>query len=222
MAALAAEHPGFADFAESGLVGAGADKSAWKMMEAGYPVELIHFHNYTPQAAAVKEKMLELGRVLVAHQKPLKLYLVPFGDVQAELVKTVPADVRMIVYRRFMLRIAGVIAKKAKAKGFVTGDSLAQVASQTLDNMYVINEASPLFVHRPLLGFDKREIIDLAKALGTYEISIRPYSDCCTYMLAEHPQTHARLEEILAIEKALPVKKLVAAAAKKVEVVSFK
>jgi thiamine biosynthesis protein ThiI len=206
------------------LISGGIDSpmSAWKMMKAGYPVELIHFHNYTPQAAAVKEKMLELGKILSAHQRPLKLYLVPFQDVQAELVKTVPADVRMIVYRRFMLRIAGVIAKKAKAKGFVTGDSLAQVASQTLDNMYVINEASPLFVHRPLLGFDKREIIDLAKALGTYEISIRPYSDCCTYMLAEHPQTHAKLEEILAIEKRLPVKKLVAAAAKKVEVVSFK
>lgn len=206
------------------LISGGIDSpvSAWKMMKAGHPIELIHFHNYTPQAAAVKEKMLELGRVLVTHQKPLKLWLVPFQEVQVELVKTVPADVRMIVYRRFMLRIAGVVAKKAKAKGFVTGESLAQVASQTLDNMYVINDAAPLFVHRPLVGFDKQEIINLAKALGTYEISIRPYSDCCTYMLAEHPQTHAKLEEILEIEKQLPVKKLVTAAAKKVEVVSFK
>jgi len=206
------------------LISGGIDSpvSAWKMMKAGHPIELIHFHNYTPQAAAVKEKMLELGRILVQHQKPLKLYLIPFQEVQAELVKTVPADVRMIVYRRFMLRIAGVIAKKAKAKGFVTGDSLAQVASQTLDNMYVINEASPLPVHRPLVGFDKQQIINLAKQLGTYEISIRPYSDCCTFMLAEHPQTHARLADVLALEKRLPVKKLVAAAAKKAEVVSFK
>jgi thiamine biosynthesis protein ThiI len=170
----------------------------------------------------VKEKILELGRVLVQHQRPLKLWMVPFQEVQAELVKTVPADVRMIVYRRFMLRISGVIAKKAKAKGFVTGESLAQVASQTLENMYVINEAAPLPVHRPLLGFDKQKIINLAKQLGTYDISIRPYSDCCTFMLAEHPQTHAKLGDILALEKQVPVKKLVAAAAKKAEVVSFK
>ena len=206
------------------LVSGGIDSpvAAWKMMNAGYPVELIHFHNYTPQAAAVKGKMESIAKVLSAHQKPLKLWLVPFQEVQVELVRTVPADVRMIVYRRFMLRIAGLVAKKAKAKGFVTGDSLAQVASQTLDNMYVINEASPLPVHRPLVGFDKQEIVALAKRLGTFEISIRPYSDCCTYMLAEHPQTHARLEDILAVEKQLPVKKLVAAAAKKVEIVNFK
>jgi len=196
--------------------------AAWMMIKAGYKLSIVHFHNYTPQALAVKEKIIELTKILSQYQKPIKLFLVPFQETQREIVKLVPAKLRMIIYRRLMFKIANSLAKKEKIKGFVTGDSLAQVASQTLDNMYVINEASSLPVFRPLLGFDKQEIVDIAKKIGTYDISIRPYSDCCTYMVSKYPETHAKLENVLEIEKAFDIQTLVKTALAKIEVVNFK
>jgi thiamine biosynthesis protein ThiI len=164
-------------------------------MKRGCEVILSHFFNSTIHSAEVRKKILLLAEKL-AEFHPIKLYMVPFEDIQMEIIKIVPSKLRMVVYRRSMMRMANLIAEKEKAKAIVTGDSLSQVASQTLENLNVIHSASNRLVLSPLLGFDKEEIIQKAKEIGTYEISILPYEDCCTLMVAKHPETRARVEQI--------------------------
>ena len=182
----------------------------YKLIKAGYQVSLIHFHNLTASSQGVEEKITDLRDALQKYQKNIPLYMIPFGPLQRELIKTVPAKKRMIIYRRFMFRIAEKIAKGDLA----TGDSLAQVASQTLDNMHVIYSATKKKVLHPLIGSDKKEIIAQAQEIGTYEISIRPYEDCCTFLVADRPETHGNLEEIEQIEQGIDVEKLVTQAVK--------
>ena len=167
------------------------------MKNLGWKIVGAHFFNYTSAREGVREKVIELVKKIPCE----KIYLVPFRELQMEIVKLVPSNVRMIIYRRSMFRIAGEILKKEKAKGFVTGDCLAQVASQTLQNMFVINEAAEgKKVFRPLVGFDKEEITKLAKEFGTYEISIKPYPDCCNFLVGEYPETNANLNYIKDLE----------------------
>ena len=200
------------------LLSGGIDSPvASRMMAAqGWKIVGAHFFNYTSAREGVREKVIELATKIndfhaqkksegfssVAKKIPCdKIYLVPFRDLQMEIVKLVPSNVRMILYRRSMFRIAGEILKKEKAKGFVTGDCLAQVASQTLQNMFVINEAAEgKKVFRPLVGFDKEEITKFAKEFGTYEISIKPYPDCCNFLVGEYPETNANLNHIKNLE----------------------
>jgi len=199
------------------LLSGGIDSpvAAWMMRRLGHQVDFVHFHNYTPQQASVRQKVIELVKVLGGG----RLWMVPFREVQLEIVKAVPAKYRMIVYRRFMHKIAVAIAEREGIEALVTGDNLAQVASQTLDNMYVINAASKLQVLRPLLGAEKNETVNRAKEIGTYELSIQPYSDCCTFMIAERPETHSDLDMIESIEAKLDVDGLVKKAADKAELV---
>jgi thiamine biosynthesis protein ThiI len=117
-----------------------------------------------------------------------------------EIIKSTPPKLRMIVYRRSMMRMANLIAEKEGCKAVVTGDSLSQVASQTLENINVVYSSSRLTVLPPLIGMDKEEIVNLAKKIGTYEISIMPYEDCCSFMIARHPETRAKIEEIVNYE----------------------
>ena len=203
------------------LISGGIDSpvAAYKLIKAGYDVSLIHFYNQTNTSQGVKEKIVKIVEVLKVHQKKIKLYIIPFQDVQMEIIKQVPAKYRMLVYRRFMVRIAEEIAKNNKIKFLATGDSLAQVASQTLDNMRSIGIATKMEILRPLLGFDKQEIMTIAKEIETYEISIMPYQDCCSYMIAEHPETRSQPEQVDELEKNLNIKKLVNDAVKKKEVI---
>ena len=127
--------------------------------------------------------------------------MVSFGDIQNEIIEKVPAELRMIIYRRFMLKIISEVAKKEKCKAIVTGDSIGQVASQTLENLDCIRDASELPVFSPLIGMNKEEIINVAKKINTYEHSILPYPDCCSYMIAKHPATKASLDKIKKIEE---------------------
>lgn len=189
------------------LLSGGIDSpvAAWRMRNLGHKVGFVHFHNYTAQQAGVRQKIIGLVKALGGGT----LFMVPFADAQTEVVKHVPAKYRMIIYRRLMLRMASAIARKEKAAALVTGDNLAQVASQTLDNMYVIDRASPMEILRPLLGAEKNETVNTAKRIGTFELSIQPYSDCCTFMVAEHPETHAELELIERMESGMDVGKLV-------------
>lgn len=204
------------------LLSGGIDSpvAAHLMMRRGVRVTIVHFQNETQVRAEVETKIQDLTRVLAQSQGPTTLYIVPFADLQFEIIASVPAKLRMIVYRRFMLRIATELARRERAKGLVVGDSLSQVASQTLDNLHVTYAATPLNVYAPLMGFNKNETIELAKKIGTYEISIRPYGDCCTFFVAEHPETRARLSVIEGVEAALDVdglvKKAVAEARKEV------
>ena len=131
------------------------------------------------------------------------MYIVDFEKLQKEIIMKVPAEIRMIVYRRFMMRILNEITKKEKCKGIVTGDSVGQVASQTLDNLDLIFRESKVNVFSPLIGMNKEEIIEISKRIGTFDISVLPYEDCCSFMIAKHPSTRGKLEEIEKFEKGI-------------------
>jgi thiamine biosynthesis protein ThiI len=190
------------------LLSGGIDSpvAGWNMMKRGCEVVFVHFYN---EAMGGIRKVGDLLETLRKHQPGAKLYVVPFRKLQNEVIAKVPARWRMILYRRFMYRIAEGIARKEGAKALATGESLAQVASQTLDNLGVIQEAADMPVLRPLLGYDKAEIIGLAKRIGTYETSIKPYQDCCSFMIAKHPVTRARPSDMERVEAGLDVAGLV-------------
>jgi len=171
------------------------------MMKRGCEDIFVHIHNKTLAGAASLEKVNGLVETLTEIQLDSKLYVVPFEKIQKAIVIHVPADKRMIVYRRFMTRILSEIAKGEGSKTIVTGDSVGQVASQTLDNLSVIRKSSDLTVLSPLIGLNKEEIVDIAKKVGTYEKSIVPYPDCCSFMIAQRPETRSKLKDIEELEK---------------------
>ena len=189
------------------LLSGGIDSpvAAFEMMKRGAKVEFIHFHNKTINKSGVEVKIRKLVERLETVQGKSKLHIVPFEDYQKDVIANVPADLRMIVYRRIMFRIADKMMDKSGAKAIVTGDSLSQVASQTLENMTVIYQATDKLKLAPLIGKNKREIIDIAQKIGTYDISIEPYEDCCSFMIAKHPQTKSKLEDVLEVETELTV-----------------
>jgi thiamine biosynthesis protein ThiI len=193
------------------LISGGIDSplSSFQMMRRGCEVSFVHFHSSPYTSEASIEKVRDLVALLARYQGPSDLHLVPFGDLQQSLVREAPADPRVVLYRRFMLRIADSIARSVGALGLVTGESLGQVSSQTLANLDTISRAVNLQVLRPLIGMDKGEIVDRARTLGTYEISIEPDEDCCSYLMPRSPATWMRPEELDAIEDRLDVKALV-------------
>ena len=199
------------------LISGGIDSpvASYLMMKRGCTVTYVHFHNYTSR---IEEKIEKIVDVLDKCQHSSRLYMVPFFLIQEKIIEKIPDTHRMIVYRRMMMRIAEKIMQKENAKAIVTGDNLAQVASQTLDNLHVIHSATKATVLSPLAGMDKNEIIALAKKIGTYDLSILPYLDCCAYMIARHPETRAKLEEIEEMERALDTEALVSYGAEKAEV----
>src|SRR5205085_4351951 len=170
--------------------------AAWKMMRRGARVVAVHFWNRTHEGAGVLEKLEDLCRVLALAQGEVPLVVVPFEALQRAIVAAVPADLRMVVYRRAMLRIGGEVAPREKALGFVTGDSLGQVASQTAENLRTIGAVATLPVYQPPCGADQAAIVALARRIGTYEVSIRPHEDCCSFMVADHPATRTRPRDL--------------------------
>jgi len=193
------------------LLSGGIDSpvAAFLTMKRGVKVIFIHFHAhpYTDQASI--DKVKRIVKVLNQFQFDSKLYLVPFADVQKAILLKTQAKLRVILYRRFMFRIAEEIAKKEKSLALVTGDSIGQVASQTLKNIQVINQVAELPVLRPLIGLDKEEIIEKAKEIETFNISILPHQDCCARFLPKHPETRADLGEVESNEKKLDIKDLI-------------
>jgi thiamine biosynthesis protein ThiI len=187
--------------------------AAWQMLRRGARVTAVHFWNRTHQGPAVREKCEDLGRILARAAGSLPLVVVPFEACQRAIVAAVPPRLRMIVYRRAMFRIGAVLARPEKALGFVTGDSLGQVASQTAENLRAIHAAATLPVYAPLIGSDKVEIVERARAIGTYDVSIRPHADCCSFLIAPHPETRCRLEAVEDVEREVPWDGLVAEAA---------
>ena len=187
------------------LLSGGIDSpvAAWRMIRRGCRVLGVHFLNDAVGGEGVKEKLDLLGAALARWQGKFTLRVVPFGPLQRAIVAAVPADHRMIVYRRTMLRIADRIRAREGAKALVTGDSVGQVASQTLDNIACTYAAVQGPVLAPLCGAEKTEIIDRARRIGTYEASILPHQDCCSFLIAEHPATKAVLHEVEAMEKAV-------------------
>ncbi len=197
------------------LLSGGIDSpvAAWRMMKRGCQVTLVHFHSAPFLSNTSQDKARRLARVLTRYQLRSRLFLVPFGELQRQVTLSVPGELRVIIYRRFMLRIAERIARDSRSKALVTGDVIGQVASQTLDNLAAADSATRLPILRPLVGMDKEEIMSQAQALGTFEISIEPDQDTCTLFTPRHPETHARRHQIDEVESVLPIADMVKAAA---------
>jgi thiamine biosynthesis protein ThiI len=195
------------------LLSGGIDSpvAAWRMMKRGCRVLFVHFHSvpYLPPTSQAKAR--ELVSILTQWQYDSTLILVPFAEIQREVVLTVPPPARVVVYRRLMVRIAEALARKHGALALTTGESLGQVASQTLSNIARIDEVAGMPILRPLIGMDKLEITDQARRLGTFEISIEPDADCCTLFVPRHPATRMSEHEVSAVEAPLDVARLVAA-----------
>lgn len=196
------------------LLSGGIDSpvSSWMMARRGVELEMVHFVSppYTSQQA--QDKVLELARLLTAWTGRLLVHIVPFTEIQEEIRRNCPEEYFTLIMRRFMMRIAEAIARKANAGALVTGESLGQVASQTMLALGVTEDVVSLPVLRPLIGMDKVEIIRTAREIGTYETSILPYEDCCTVFTPRHPAIRPRLEDVRAAEAALDVDALVARA----------
>ena len=205
------------------LLSGGIDSpvAAHRMMKRGCSVTCVHFHSYPILSRASQDKARELVALLTKWQRRSRLYLVPFGDIQQQVVLAVPAPMRVIVYRRLMMRIAEQIARARGAQALVTGDVVGQVASQTLENLAVIGSTVTLPVFRPLIGMDKEEITAEAMRLGSYTISIIPDQDCCTLFTPRHPLTRARLRQIESAEAVLPIDDFVERAIREAVVEDF-
>jgi thiamine biosynthesis protein ThiI len=194
------------------LISGGFDSpvAAYRMMQRGCRIVFVHFHSAPYQDKTSQEKVRELVAKLTRHQFQSRLYMVPFGEIQRQIVAAVARPLRVVLYRRMMLRIAEAIARGGKSRALITGESLGQVASQTLENMSVIQQAATLPILRPLVGMDKQEIIDQARRIGTFEISSVPDQDCCQLFVPKHPATKARFDEVAQAETHFDVKELVA------------
>ena len=194
------------------LLSGGIDSpvAAWELAKRGAINELVHFHGQPftdPSSARQAER---LARGLEPWTGPAKLWMVPFGDIQSEIVTSARQELRVVLYRRFMMRIAEALAEREGAQALVTGDSLGQVASQTLPNLRAVDTAvRSMPVLRPLVGRDKIEIERIARRIGTYEISIDPHQDCCVLFAPRQVTTRARVEDLESVESGLEVEILV-------------
>jgi thiamine biosynthesis protein ThiI len=206
------------------LLSGGIDSpvAAFRMMRRGCSVLLIHFHSYPILSHASQEKVREIAALLTRYQLRSRLVLVAFGELQQQVVLAVPPELRVVIYRRLMLRIAEEIARQWRGRALVTGEAIGQVASQTLDNLTTIADATSLEVLRPLVGMDKDEIIAQAERLGTFPISIIPDQDCCQLFTPRHPATRSSIQDVVAAESALPIAEMVAAAVAASEVEEFR
>ena len=192
------------------LLSGGIDSpvAAYRLMRRGCRVLFVHFHSYPILSRASQEKARELVTLLTRYQYDSRLFLVPFGEIQQQVVLSVAPPLRVVIYRRLMMRIAEAIARRHRAQALVTGEVVGQVASQTLENLSAINSVVRMPVLRPLIGTDKDEITAEAQRLGTYPISIIPDQDCCTLFTPRHPATKARASDVERAEGGLPVEEI--------------
>jgi tRNA uracil 4-sulfurtransferase len=187
------------------LLSGGIDSpvAAWYMMKRGLKLEAIHFHTPPFTGPRAQKKVEELASLLAPYNDGITLHLCRFTDVQNQITASCPERLILTIMRRSMLRIAAALAEGRNISALVTGESLGQVASQTLENMIAIDAASPILVLRPLLGMDKDEIVDRARDIGTYETSILPHEDCCSIFVPRHPKTRPSVAEVEAAESGL-------------------
>ncbi len=205
------------------LLSGGIDSpvAAYRLMRRGCSVLFIHFHSYPILSRASQEKVREIAALLTTYQLRSRLLLVPFGSLQQKVVLAVPPELRVVIYRRLMMRIGERLARRWRAKALVTGEVIGQVASQTLENLTNIAEATTMEVLRPLVGMDKDEITAQADWLGTFPISIVPDQDCCQLFTPRHPSTRVRREDVEQAEGALPITEMVDAATAQATVEDF-
>ena len=183
--------------------------AAWQMMKRGAKAVFIHFYSYPYTDKASLEKVMELTRILTESNYRSEIYLVPFAELQQTIVTNTPAPFRVLLYRRMMTRIAQCVALRIDAEALVTGESLAQVASQTLANLRSIQDIAEIPILRPLIGYDKVEIITRAEKIGTFEVSTLPHQDCCSLFVPKHPATNATSLDLDKAEEGLDIASLI-------------
>ncbi len=206
------------------LISGGIDSpvAAYRMMKRGCRAVFVHFHGRPYVSRASEEKVREIVDALTQYQLYSRLYLIQFGDIQRQIVLGAPAPFRIVLYRRMMLRIAEELARRERCWALVTGDSLGQVASQTPENLSVVEEAAQLPILRPLIGMDKAEITEQAQRVGTFETSIEPDQDCCKLFVPPHPSTKTSLDQIRKIEHGFDLGALVKQGLERVELAEFR
>ena len=195
--------------------------AAYYAMKRGASPLYIHFHSVPHVSPASIEKVRETVRLLKKYHLRSKLYIIEFAPVQDEIFANANPKLLVLHYRRCMIRISENIMKKEKAKALVTGEALGQVASQTIENMTVVEDAGQHLILRPLVGFDKQEIIEVAKKIGTYDISIQPHEDCCTLFVPKHPAIKARIKDVLESENNCNLEPLIEKAVNTAQVETF-
>ena len=205
------------------LLSGGIDSPVAGYMIAKRGVELcaVHFWSYPYTSERAKEKVIDLARILSESCCGIRVHVVPFTEIQMQIHEKCPEDYTTLIMRRFMMRIAERIARKEGAEALITGESIGQVASQTMTALNMTNQVVEMPVFRPLIGFDKIDIIRYAEKIGTYETSCLPYEDCCTVFTPRHPATHPKLEKILQGEAALDGEALIEAALAETEIITL-
>lgn len=205
------------------LLSGGIDSpvAGYLALKRGVELHAIHFHSYPYTSDRAKQKVIDLAKQLTRFGGKIRLHVVPFTEIQTEINKHCYESYTITIMRRFMLRIAEAVAKKNKALALVTGESLGQVASQTLQSMTAINAVTNMPILRPVIGWDKTEIIDISKKIDTYETSILPYEDCCTIFTPKAPKTRPDVEVCEYLETKLNVEQLVQEAVDGVEMMDF-
>ena len=188
-------------------------------LKRGVSMDCVYFESPPHTSIEAKNKVIALTKIMNEYSLSIRLFVVPFTEIQEAIYKNVPANYMITIMRRMMYRISEGLAKKNKAKVIFNGESIGQVASQTLTSMQVINEVTAMPVIRPVACMDKLEIIDIASKIGTYETSILPYEDCCTIFLPKHPVIHPELEKAKQYEKSFDYESLITKAIENVEVV---
>lgn len=205
------------------LLSGGIDSpvAAYRMAKRGMELTYLHFHSFPYTSLQAKEKVVSLAKILKKYALTDKLLVVPFTEIQQAIHENCPAELMITIMRRFMMRIAEKIAKQKGCGTIITGESLGQVASQTLESITVTNSVVKLPVFRPLIGMDKTEIINVAKEIETFETSILPYEDCCTVFLPKYPVIKPKIEVVERAEESLDVENLIENAIKDIEIIEF-
>ena len=183
--------------------------AAWQMMKRGCQAMFVHFHSYPLVDRTSMEKAVDLVEHLNRYQYESNLFMAPLGEIQKKIILTCPPSYRVVLYRRFMVRITEVLARRNRAKAIITGESCGQVASQTLENIAVVDQSAGMPILRPLIGHNKEEIVNMAQNIGTFTTSILPDQDCCTLFVPKHPETKADLDTVLRLEESLSVDEIV-------------
>ena len=204
------------------LLSGGIDSpvAGWMIAKRGVQINAVHFHSYPYTSEQAREKVLDLARKLSYSCCGIRVHIVPFTEIQLQIRDRCPEEYTTLIMRRFMMRIAEKIAEKSGSGGLITGESIGQVASQTMEALSTTDCVVSMPVFRPLIGFDKSEIIDIARKIDTYELSSLPYEDCCTIFTPKHPATRPKKEKVEEAEASLDVNSLIEDALLHVEIVS--
>jgi thiamine biosynthesis protein ThiI len=206
------------------LLSGGIDSpvAGWMMAKRGVEIEAIHFYSYPYTSERAKEKVIELAKILASYCYQITLNIIPFTEIQLEINEKCPEDQLTIIMRRIMMMISERVANQTGSLALITGESMGQVASQTIQSLAVTNSVVRMPVFRPLIGMDKNEVIDFARRIGTFDTSILPYEDCCTVFVAKHPKTRPVLDRIIQFESKLDLEEMIEKAISNREIIKIK